>query len=68
MRMKAASTGGSDEAVPVRKGRADSGYVPVRDERIQIGHSVTTVQTAYKTNQDGERTLVDINIGATVVP
>jgi|SRR5687768_4000903 len=44
----------------------DSGFIQERDERIEIGDSVTTVRTGYKVDNEGRRAVVNVDIGTTV--
>jgi len=45
-----------------------AGFVSDRDERVQIGEKVTEIHTAYRMDEEGRRTGVDINIGTSATP
>ncbi len=47
--------------IPVHKAGAE--MIPDRNERVQVGRQVTTIQTAYRENEEGRRTAIEINIG-----
>jgi hypothetical protein len=47
--------------IPAHKLGAE--MIPDRNERVQVGRQVTTIQTAYHENEEGRRTAIEINIG-----
>ncbi len=55
-------------AIAAKRLETDSGFIPERYERIQVGDSVTTVRTGYKVDEEGRRTVVNVDIGTTSVP
>ena len=47
---------------------AKSDFITDRNERIQVGDTVTDVQTGYRIDEKGRRTVVNVNIGTSTVP
>lgn len=70
---EARGTSVGSDAVPVRPDRSvnsfdNPGFIAERNERIQVGDTVTTVKTGYQLDVEGRRKVVNINIGTAVVP
>src|SRR5207249_321531 len=70
---KQQAAGGMDTAITAKDGTSvaaagpgGQSYVPVRDERVQVGKVVTQVQTGYEADAIGRRKSIDVNIGTFV--